>query len=182
MKKRITQVLIFFGVLLFASNGWCLYLIDGTDVGGVDYYTGNYTTTLGSPSSEELWVNSILDPDTEWTIKNEGVAYQQVYVNSDGTGMTSSTYAFQFIGLAPEYYLIKNANYVALVDNEAFFNWGVFDADDFPSVMNLGTTGFTISHVTRFGEASAPVPEPATMLLLGAGLLGMIGVRRKMKK
>lgn len=43
-----------------------------------------------------------------------------------------------------------------------------------------GEPGLTYAYV---GSVSAPVPEPGTIFLLGAGILGIIGLgRKKMKK
>ena len=43
---------------------------------------------------------------------------------------------------------------------------------------------FNTSDEYRNGEGTAPVPEPATMLLFGSGLIGLasLGLRRKNKK
>jgi hypothetical protein len=36
--------------------------------------------------------------------------------------------------------------------------------------------------ITTESEGTSPLPEPITMLLLGLGLLGLAGIRKKFKK
>ena len=46
---------------------------------------------------------------------------------------------------------------------------------------NDGTTWFSTNHDVYFQTYINPVPEPTTFLLLGSGLLGLVGLKKKRK-
>ena len=58
-----------------------------------------------------------------------------------------------------------------------------FNSSNGGSQRTYDKDAYLYAWAVRDGDVGAPVPEPSTMLLLGAGLLGLIGIgRRKMKK
>lgn len=65
---------------------------------------------------------------------------------------------------------------IAYLENENHFGLG-FDPD-----CHYYFDGMTLTITTSEGGGSNPVPEPATMLLVGTGLLGLAGIRRKKMK
>ena len=147
-------------------------ILDGTNVGVVDSFIAE-DDKVGNPQSEEDWVNSILGTGTvTYTVKNDPVTYF----------MTDTTDVFAFeLESAPEYFLVKNAQRIALFQNLADIDWGVFDTGDLSAAMNLpdftGEDAFTISHVTEFNGS---VPEPGVLGLLGLGMVGIVLGRRRM--
>ena len=48
-------------------------------------------------------------------------------------------------------------------------------------IVGWSNTSSEEQHAVLWEKASAPIPEPATMFLLGTGLVGLAGFRRKFK-
>jgi hypothetical protein len=182
MRNYLIGTVVLFGLLLVARPGLALMLADSTEVGSIDDLIAQ-SSNIGNSDAEELaWINQEAGTNYELAnfIKMDFTPYlQPVYDNSV---VLDDVYAFA-LNYNPHYYLLKIGNGLGvdvhyLYRNVEEFGWGVID---FYSIFQGANYDLmVVSHTS----GTAPVPEPATILLISTGLVGFAGtrIRKRFKK
>jgi PEP-CTERM motif len=186
MKKKIgLSIIVLLGVSLFLMVG--MVTVQAApyslimDLSGPGYYK-DLDTTASDYGVWQVW-NGTLLPD--WTatgipnvmtyIGNANPAepvgqFYDVTVGSDDLRIVEYAnalgYAFFYLSPSALYSGLNNIG-TATENPNGSYSW----TDTYGDIYLIYTEG----------RAPNPVPEPATMLLLGLGLLGLVGVRRKIK-
>lgn len=179
---------ILFGVILtvlLSTNCWAISFNPGTGhwydivssgISGAWDNAENNAVALGghlvaiNDAAEETWLRSTFGTSTRYWIGFNDAALEGTWVWS---GSDPVTYTHWNTGEP------NNAMPPPIGEDYAVLNWntstGAWNDWD-----HQRADYFNISGVAEF--TSNPVPEPATMLLLGSCLIGLAGFRRKFKK
>jgi hypothetical protein len=181
MKKTISTMALVTVMTLGSAGVASALTINGgaIEVGGLD------TLILAEvvdpdDATEAAWISlhTGLELDGDDIVKLETLDWTAV----DGE---TNVYAHE-LTIMPSHYLIKTGepygSYTFLFANNESYNWAVIDLAVFaPYWTGLGDSAYNIGALSHISQVD-PIPEPATMLLFGAGLAGLAGLGLRRRK
>jgi len=182
--------LVFLCCLFLAFSSTYALALTVADVGGYDTYLDYKNENLNAAEDMAWFVDVLnLDPNTviyekvepgDWLVTTDDSS--AIYIDFNSFSLLSDPVAFIVKSGAPGAFTFDDGTNGPVVANNIMFlnnaatRYGLISLDWFTK-----TTGnFTIdaiSHTSAVG--GTPIPEPSTFILLGAGLLSLVALRRK---
>ena len=167
----------------YRNSGDLMYLAPGLNNEGVDFNNGTVELAV------ETWLidnTSMTAADQlDFILSTSTVTYTN-WDDAAGAFTTSATasgtWSVTPVGDVINFYAVKSAKAYAMYYVNPAEGTGSWSTYDIFAAGYGGNEPIEISHFTGYNQSSAPVPEPATMLLFGTGIVGLVGSRIRKKK
>jgi len=180
-----------------ATTGGAFTSLTGTDLSSGNYYvayfardkassdlwfTGSDATKLGSLKSSS--VNSVIDSVMNGYNAIGGSAgdTQVLQSTTNANSYKVKTFANGWAGVFSAGFSDTEASLADLANGaitQDLYYWGNFAATGFGVKVGSITTNADGSSIVNYEAPAAPTPIPPAFFLMGSGLLGMVGLRRK---
>jgi hypothetical protein len=157
-----------------SPDGWSY----STQVGWMDWYFQNNINETNNPYKIVKWkedFNGLTQSDKEYLIKElERCQYVEL-----GIGGSNWYHSVTMVG-----YFIDDGLTGTILHDSDRTDPNVFSNDYYNDIFVSDSKKWELSYSAEvFGyKTLCPIPEPTTMLLLGSGILGLAGFRRKFKR